>query len=67
MLEDAMADNASHKQKGQDERAQRIHQQIERLKSGISTEDSSESQKSLKEQVDERSKQAAVPPSQTKK
>lgn len=61
-----MAENASHKQKGQDERAQRIHQQIERLKSGISTEDASESQKSLKEQIDERSKQPGVSPSKAK-
>ena len=61
-----MAGDASHKQKGQDERAQRIHQQIERLKTGVSTEDSSESQKSIKEQIDERSKQSGKSPSQTK-
>jgi hypothetical protein len=57
-----MPENISHKQKGQDERAQRIRQQIERLKSGESTEDASDSAKSLKEQIGEREKQSEAKP-----
>jgi len=53
-----MSENIPHKQKGQNERAQRIRQQIERLKSGESAEDAPDSDKSLKEQIDERAKQS---------
>ena len=57
-----MPENISHKQKGQDERAQRIRQQIERLKSGEQTEDSADSSKSLREQIAERAKEAESKP-----
>jgi hypothetical protein len=57
-----MPENISHKQKGQDERAQRIRQQIERLKSGEQTEDSADASKSLREQIEERANEAEAKP-----
>jgi chorismate mutase len=56
-----MPEELSHEQKGQIERAQRIRQQIERLKSGRSEEDRPDTDKSLREQVEERSKQSKNP------
>jgi hypothetical protein len=56
-----MPEELSHEQKGQLERAQRIRQQIERLKSGRSEDDRPSEDKSLREQVEERSKQSKKP------
>lgn len=56
-----MPEELSHQQKGQVERAQRIRQQIERLKSGRSEDDRPDEDKSLREQVEERSKQSKKP------
>lgn len=52
-----MSEDRSHEQKGQDERAQRIRKQIERLRSGRPEEDSPDEPKSLREQVEERARQ----------
>jgi hypothetical protein len=56
-----MPEELSHEQKGQVERAQRIRQQIERLKSGRSEDDRPDEDKSLREKVEERSKQSQKP------
>ena len=56
-----MPEELSHEQKGQIERAQRIRQQIERLKSGRPEDDRPDTDKSLREQVEERSKQSKKP------
>jgi len=49
-----MADDTSHAQQGQIERAQRLRRIIEDLKQGNAPEPSSPEGKSLKEQIDER-------------
>jgi hypothetical protein len=56
-----MTEESSHEQKGQVERAQRIRQQINRLKSGRSEDDRPDADKSLREQVEERAKQTKKP------
>jgi hypothetical protein len=56
-----MTEESSHEQKGQVERAQRIRQQIERLKSGRSQDDRPDEDKSLREQVEDRAKQDKKP------
>jgi hypothetical protein len=56
-----MTEESSHEQKGQVERAQRIRQQIDRLKSGQSPDDRPDTDKSLREQVEERAKQTKKP------
>ena len=52
-----MAENTSHEQQGQDERAQRIRKQIERLKSGRADDDRPDKPKSIREQVEERERE----------
>jgi hypothetical protein len=52
-----MAENTSHEQQGQDERAQRIRKQIERLKSGQVEDNRPGKPKSIREQVDERARE----------
>lgn len=52
-----MPENTSHEQQGQNERAQRIRKQIERLKSGVSKQTPSDKPKSIREQVEEREKE----------
>jgi hypothetical protein len=54
-----MADEKSHTEQGQIERTQRLRQVIENLNQGNPDEDSSTEGKSLKEQVDERAREAA--------
>ena len=49
-----MSENTSHEQQGQNERAQRIRKQIERLKSGTPEKASPGKPKSIREQVEER-------------
>lgn len=49
-----MADEPSQAEQGQIERAQRLRQQIERLKKGRPKDKSSEHDKSLREQIEER-------------
>jgi hypothetical protein len=56
-----MTEESSHEQKGQIERAQRIRQQIDRLKSGQPQDDRPDADKSLREQVEERAKQTKKP------
>jgi hypothetical protein len=56
-----MTEELTHEQKGQVERAQRIRQQIERLKSGRSQDDRPDEEKSLREQVEEHAKEAKKP------
>lgn len=51
-----MPENTSHEQQGQDERAQRIRKQIERLKSGQVSGNRPDKPKSIREQVEERAK-----------
>ncbi len=51
-----MTEETSHEQQGQDERAQRIRKQIERLKSGRVSDDSPDKPKSIREQVEERAR-----------
>ena len=46
-----------HTQQGQDERAKRLRQQIENLKSGTPSSVDPEHKKSLREQIEERSKE----------
>lgn len=50
-----MTEAPTHTEKGQIERAQRIRQQIERLKSGSLKDERPEEEKSLREKVEERS------------
>ena len=52
-----MPENTSHEQQGQDERAQRIRKQIERLKSGRTEDDRPGRPKSIREQVEERERE----------
>jgi hypothetical protein len=52
-----MPENTSHEQQGQDERAQRIRKQIERLKSGRTEDDRPGKPKSIREQVEERERE----------
>ena len=52
-----MADDKSHTEQGQIERAQRIRRVIDRLKKGKPQADSSGAGKSLKEQIDERARE----------
>jgi hypothetical protein len=52
-----MPENTSHEQQGQDERAQRIRKQIERLKSGRTKDDRPGKPKSIREQVEERERE----------
>jgi hypothetical protein len=54
-----MADEKSHTDQGQIERAQRFRQAIENLKQSNPDEDSSNEGKSLKEQIDERAREVA--------
>lgn len=54
-----MADEKSHTEEGQIERAQRLRQKIENLKEGIPDVKSPSEGKSLKEQIDERSRETA--------
>jgi hypothetical protein len=61
LLEYFMTEETSHEQKGQIERAQRIRQQIDRLKSGSSQDDRPDEDKSLREQIEERAKQVKKP------
>ena len=49
-----MNEEPSHTQQGQNERARRLREQIERLKSGRPEEDRPGKAKSLKEQIEER-------------
>lgn len=49
-----MAHKPSHAEQGQIERARRLRQQIERLKKSQPKDKSSEHDKSLKEQIEER-------------
>jgi hypothetical protein len=49
-----MNEEPSHTQQGQNERAKRLREQIERLKSGRPEEDRPDKPKSLKEQIEER-------------
>jgi hypothetical protein len=58
-LEPIMADEKSHTEEGQIERAQRLRQKIENLKEGTADDQSSSEGKSLKEQIDERSRKTA--------
>jgi hypothetical protein len=51
-----MPEKTSHEQQGQDERAQRIRKQIERLKSGRA-DDRPDKPKSIREQVEERARE----------
>lgn len=53
-----MADEKSHTEQGQIERAQRLRQVIENLKEGSANEPSSSEGKSLKEQIEERARAA---------
>ena len=46
-----------HTRQGQTERAKRLRQQIENLKSGVPRPDSPEHQKSIREQVEERARE----------
>ena len=48
-----MAEELSHTQQGQRERARRLREQIERLKTG-KTEDQTSGDRSLREQIEER-------------
>ena len=50
-----MPDKPSHLEQGQAERARRLHDKIEQLKSGAPIKQKPGKQKSLKEQIDERS------------
>jgi hypothetical protein len=59
-LEATMTDDNSHTQEGQNQRAQRLRQVIENLKEGVAPEDSPSEDKSLKEQIDERAREAAA-------
>jgi len=52
-----MPEHTSHEQQGQDERAQRIRKQIERLKSGRTKDDRPGKPKSIREQVEERERE----------
>ncbi|MDP9339031.1 MAG: hypothetical protein M3P45_09200 [Acidobacteriota bacterium] len=56
-----MADEKSHTQEGQIERAQRLRQKIENLKDGVPDDPSSSEGKSLKEQIDERAHKVVKP------
>jgi hypothetical protein len=58
-MESTMADEKSHTEQGQIERAQRLRQVIERLKDGGPLDESSSEGKSLKEQIEERAREAA--------
>lgn len=51
-----MADETSHTDQGQIQRAQRLRQVIERLKKGNPERKSSSDSKSLKEQIEERAR-----------
>jgi translation initiation factor 2B subunit (eIF-2B alpha/beta/delta family) len=53
-MELTMADEKSHTQQGQIERAQRLRRVIEDLKEGHTEDQPSSKGKSLKEQIDER-------------
>lgn len=53
-----MADEKSHTQQGQIERAQRLRRVIEDLKQGNPEDEPSSTGKSLKEQIDERAEAA---------
>jgi hypothetical protein len=54
-----MTDDSSHTQDGQNQRAQRLRRVIEDLKDGVAPDESSTGEKSLKEQIDERAREAA--------
>jgi hypothetical protein len=54
-----MTDDNSHTQEGQNQRAQRLRRVIENLKEGVAPDGSSTGEKSLKEQIDERAREAA--------
>jgi len=54
-----MSEEPSHTQQGQNERARRLREQIERLKSGRSDDDRPGKPKSLKEQIEERSREVS--------
>jgi hypothetical protein len=53
-----MAEEPSHEEKGQVERAQRIRAQIERLKPGSSKDEQPGKGKSIKEQLEDRAGRA---------
>jgi hypothetical protein len=54
-----MAEDKSHTEQGQIERAQRLRRVIENLKEGGDDEQPSSEDKSLKEQIEERARAAA--------
>jgi hypothetical protein len=54
-----MADEKSHTEQGQIERAQRLRRVIENLKEDPADDQSSSEGKSLKEQIEERARDAA--------
>jgi|HubBroStandDraft_2_1064218.scaffolds.fasta_scaffold08404_4 hypothetical protein len=54
-----MADEKSHKEQGQIERAKRLREVIENLKQGHVDDEPSSEGESLKEQVDERARSVA--------
>jgi hypothetical protein len=49
-----MPDQPSHLEQGQAERARRLRNKIEELKSGVTPQPESQQPKSLKEQIEER-------------
>ncbi len=60
-----MTDEKSHSEQGQIERAQRLRESIRKLEEGSPDNTASSKSKSLKEIIDERSREAAQHPEKT--